>query len=215
MHVANLICAQQMCCKCEAVDDMNVDYEQCVKLTHVFWQDLVGKFLDYLRQSRPFADKIYILSHNSCGYDAQFLLQKCLELRWTPQLIMDGTRIVSMVVENLHFLDSLNYLPMNLKSLPKSLDLTCKKGYYSHFFNRPGIWNTWALIPNPSSVGQTTYQVMSEPSFWKGTGSKRTKCFAMSKNSWPTAWTMSVSEFVFEIGQDGPFSAGYNNIVHL
>ena len=40
-----------------------------------------------------------------------------------------------MVVENLHFLDSLNYLPMSLKSMPKSFDLTCKKGYYPHFFN--------------------------------------------------------------------------------
>jgi len=40
-----------------------------------------------------------------------------------------------MVVENLHFLDSLNNLPMSLKSMPKSFDLTCKNGYYPHFFN--------------------------------------------------------------------------------
>ena len=31
---------------------------------------------------------------------------------------MDGTKILSMVVENLHFLDSLNYLRMSLKSRP-------------------------------------------------------------------------------------------------
>ena len=40
-----------------------------------------------------------------------------------------------MTVEHLHFLDSLNFLPMSLKSMPKSFDLTCKKGYYPHFFN--------------------------------------------------------------------------------
>jgi len=40
-----------------------------------------------------------------------------------------------MVVEYLHFLDSLNYLPMSLKSMPKSFDLTCKNVYHSQFFN--------------------------------------------------------------------------------
>ena len=36
VHVPNLICAHQMCSKCEAMDDMNVDCEQCGKRTHVF-----------------------------------------------------------------------------------------------------------------------------------------------------------------------------------
>ena len=49
VHVPNLICAHQMCSKCEAMDDMNVDCEQCGKRTHVFWQDSEGKFIDYLR----------------------------------------------------------------------------------------------------------------------------------------------------------------------
>jgi len=123
-HVPNLICAQQMCSKCEVVDDVNVDCEQCGKRVHTFWQDPVGKFTDYLRLSRPFADKIYVISHNSRGYDAQFLLRRFVELRWEPKLIMDGSKILSMVVENFHFLDSLNYLPMSLKSMPKSFDLT-------------------------------------------------------------------------------------------
>jgi len=132
-HVPKLICAQQMCSKCEAVDYLSVDCEQCGKHVHMFTQDPVGKFIDYLRQSRSFADKVYVISHNSSRYDAQFLLRRFLEMRWAPQLIMDGSKILSMVVENLHFWDSLNYLPMSLKSMPKSFNLTCKKGYYSHF----------------------------------------------------------------------------------
>ena len=44
--------------------------------------------------------------------------------------IIDGTKILSMSVENLYFLDSLNFMTMTLKSMPKSFDLTCKKGYY-------------------------------------------------------------------------------------
>ena len=126
-NVPNLICVQQMCSKCEAVDDLSVDYQQCGKRGNKFWQDLVSKFIDYLRPSRPFADKVYVISHNSRGYDAQFLLTKFLELRRTPQLIMDGSKILSIVLEDLHFLDSLNYLPVSLKSIPKSFNLTCKK----------------------------------------------------------------------------------------
>jgi len=39
--------------------------------THVFWaEDPGGKFIDYLMQSRQFADKIYTISHNCRGYDA-------------------------------------------------------------------------------------------------------------------------------------------------
>jgi len=84
---------------------------KCGKRTHVFWQDPVGEFIDYLRQSRPFADKIYIISHNSREYDAQFLLCKFLKLRWKPVLIMDDSKIFSMVVQNFFFLDSLNFFP--------------------------------------------------------------------------------------------------------
>jgi len=134
-QLPKLIWAQQMGSKCEAVDDLSVDCEQCGKHVHVFWQEPVGKFIDHLRQTRPFVDKVYVISHNSRGYNAQFLLRWFLEPRWTSNLIMDGSKILSMVVENLHFPDSLNYLPICLKSMLKSFDLTCKKGYYTHFFN--------------------------------------------------------------------------------
>jgi hypothetical protein len=106
-HVPNLICAQQMCSKCEDVDDLNIDCEQCGKRVHVFWEDPIGTFIDYLLLSRPFADKIHVISHNSRGYDAPFLLRKFLELRWLPILIMDLKKILSMCVENLIFVDSL------------------------------------------------------------------------------------------------------------
>jgi len=48
---------------------------------------------------------------------------------------MDCSKFVSIVVENLHFLDSLNCLPMSLTTSPKSFDFKWKKGYYPHFFN--------------------------------------------------------------------------------
>ena len=48
-HIPNLICAQQMFSKCEAVDDLCVDCKQCGKRTNLFWAEgPVGKFI-YLR----------------------------------------------------------------------------------------------------------------------------------------------------------------------
>jgi len=48
-----------MCYKCEAVDDLSVDFKQRAKRTHVCsTDDFVGKFIYYLRQSRPFEDNI-------------------------------------------------------------------------------------------------------------------------------------------------------------
>jgi hypothetical protein len=64
-HIPDLICAQQMCPKCVAVDDTNTDCEQCGKRTHVLREDPVGKFTDYLRLPRPFADKICYFSQLS------------------------------------------------------------------------------------------------------------------------------------------------------
>ena len=152
-HVPNLICAQQMCSKCETNDDLSTDCEQCGKRVHVFWQDPIGKFIDYLRLSRPFADKLYVISHNSRGYDAQFLLRRFLELRWIPKLIMDGTKILCMSVEHICFVDSLNFIPMSLKNMPKSFDLTCRKGYYPHYFNTAENLDYVGSYPEPMFYG--------------------------------------------------------------
>ena len=66
-----------------------------------------------------------------------------------PQFIMDDPKIISMCVENVHFLDSLNFISMSLKSMTKLFDLTCKKGYYSHFFNTANILDYVGRYPEP------------------------------------------------------------------
>jgi hypothetical protein len=67
--------------------------------------------------------------------------------------IVDGCKILSMVVENFHFLDSLNFLPMSLKSMPKSFDLTCKKGYYPYFYNTASNLNYEGPYLEPEFYG--------------------------------------------------------------
>jgi len=45
-NIPKLIYCQQMCSKCETVYDLSVDWTQCGKRTHLFWQeDTVGKYI--------------------------------------------------------------------------------------------------------------------------------------------------------------------------
>ena len=66
---------------------------------------------------------------------------------------MDGSKILSIVVQILNFLDSLNYLHMSLNSMPKSFDLTFKKRYYPHFFNTASNLNYVGPYPEPEFYG--------------------------------------------------------------
>jgi len=61
---------------------------------------------------------------------------------------MDG-----MIVENLYFLDYLNFLPMSLKSMNKSFYLTCKKGYYTRFFKTANNLDYVGRYPEPKFCG--------------------------------------------------------------
>ena len=173
--------------KCEAVDDLSVDCEQCGKRAHAFWQDPVGQFIDFLRRSRPFADKVNVISHNSRGYDLQFLLRRFLDLRWAPQLIVDGSKIFSMVVEYLHILDS---------PICQSVSRACTNHSTSHArrvlspplqhcqqFGLCGLSSRtqvlWADFMSDDERAQFSawYEWVKD------------KILTIGRNCWPTAWT--------------------------
>ena len=102
---------------------------------------------------------------------------------------MDGSKILSMVVENFHFLDSLNYLLMSLKSMPKSFDLTCKKGYYSHIFDTASSLNYVGPYPEPEFYGEDCL-LMSAPNLCSGMKNTKVSYFVTRTNCRPIAWMM-------------------------
>ena len=97
----------------------------------------------------------YVPSRNTRGYEAQFILRMFLELRCVPELLMNGTKVLSMRVENLNVLYSLHFWQMSLKSITKSLDLTSKKGNYPNYLTPPKIWIVCAFLATPISMGET------------------------------------------------------------
>ena len=95
---------------------------------------------------------------------------------------MDGTKILSISVENLQFLDSLIFMAMNLKSMPKPFDLTFKKSYYPHLFNMAKNLVYVGPYSEPNYYGAVFMSVMSDPRFWHGIRSKTNEFSTIRKN---------------------------------
>ena len=79
------------------------------------------------------------IAHNLRGYDGFLSCEHLYKKLLLPKLTLNGAKIMSMELEEaeIKFCESLNFLPMPLKALPKTFGLTeLKKGYFPHFFNR-------------------------------------------------------------------------------
>jgi len=129
LHVPNLVCAQQFCSRCE--DEEDGDYARCGRRKHTFREDPVGELLIYFTEPRPWVNKIIVIAQNAKAFDLHFILNRALLLKWKPQLIMNGQKIMCMRVEHLVFLDSVSFLPsflpFPLPKMPEAFDLTASK----------------------------------------------------------------------------------------
>ena len=100
-----------------------------------------------------------VMAHNSRSYDAYFILAYMRANAQVPVTnIMSGKKIMYLKIEkglNIDIIDSLNFLPMPLASLPKAFGLTeLKKGYFPHFFNTEANQNvTLSKLPDVEHYG--------------------------------------------------------------
>jgi len=56
-------------------------------------------------------------------------------LKWKPELITNGLKIISMKMEHLVFLDSVSFLPCSLRKLSEAFGFQATKSWYPHYFN--------------------------------------------------------------------------------
>jgi hypothetical protein len=124
LHVPNLVCLQQFCTTCEMATDINEDCERCGRRKHSFWNDPIGDLLSYLCEPRPWVKNVVAIAHNAKAFDSQFILNRAIQMKWKPELILNGLKIVCMKIEHMLFIDSVSYLPMPLTSYPRHSDLT-------------------------------------------------------------------------------------------
>jgi len=109
--------------------------------------------LSYLCEPRPWVNKIIAIAHNAKAFDLQFILNRAILLKWRPELIMNGRKIMCMKMEHLVFLDSVSFLPCSLRKLPKAFGLTASKSWYTHYFNTEDNLDYFGPIPNASYYG--------------------------------------------------------------
>jgi len=103
LHIPNLVCLQQFCSKCDNVEDVERVCMKCDVRKHSFWDDYVCSMLSYLCEPRPWVNKIVAMAHNARAFDLQFILNRAIFLKWLPEPIMKGLKIMSMKVEHLVF----------------------------------------------------------------------------------------------------------------
>jgi len=129
------------------------DCVRCVKRKHSFWDDPVGELLLYPREPRPWDNKIVAIAHNAKAFDLHFIQNRAIMLKWQPELIMNGLRIMCMKMQHLVFLDSVSFLPCPLRKLPEAFGLTDSKLWYPHYFNTEENLDYIGPIPYVSDYG--------------------------------------------------------------
>jgi hypothetical protein len=122
-HIPNLVCLQQFCSVCEMQNDTVVDCERCGRRRHSFFDDPVKDLLSYLCDPRHWCNKVVAIAHNANAFDSPFILKRAILLKWNPELILSGLKIISMKMQHIHFLDSISSLPMALRKLSEALGL--------------------------------------------------------------------------------------------
>lgn len=113
------------------------------------------------------------IAHNMKGFDGQFILQWLLGQGQTPDVIPNGSKLMSIFSKpfNIRIIDSFNFLPMSLSKLPKTFGIEeLKKGFFPHLFNRP---------ENQSYVGAVPSEAFYCPDFMNTT--ERTRFFQWYK----------------------------------
>ena len=96
------------------------------------------------------------IAHNSKSYDCHFILKWLINQGINPYCIYNGVKIMFMEIPELsiRFIDSLNFLLMQLKSFPKTFGMNeLKKGYFPHYFNKKSNWNYRGPIPSKKHYG--------------------------------------------------------------
>jgi len=126
LHVPNLVCLHQFCSRCENEED-GVDCVRCGIWKHSFWPDPTGELLSYLTKPCPWANKIIAIAHNAMAFDLHFILNRPIILKWKPEQIMNGLKIMCIKMEHLVFWGIASFLACPLRKLPEAFGLTACK----------------------------------------------------------------------------------------
>ena len=80
------------------MDSVDTPCSVCGKRKWSFWEMPVEEFIDYLCKPRQNIDKTVAIAHNAKSFDSQFLLIHMIKPKWTPNIILNGTKIIYIYI---------------------------------------------------------------------------------------------------------------------
>jgi hypothetical protein len=88
------------------------------------------------------------IAHNAKAFDQHFILNRAIMLKWNPELITNGLKIISMKMEHLLFLVGVSFFPCALRKLSEACDLQVTKSGYPHYFNNKENLDYFGPMPD-------------------------------------------------------------------
>ena len=147
-HVVNFAVAMSHCSKCTS----NAFCDVCsipVYFSGLHGGNAINEFC-FWATSNPLNHNTTFIAHNASGYDTHFILKYLVEEGNTPNVVMQGGKILSLSLSSTktRFIDSLSFLTMPLASFTKTFDIPDKmKGTFPHLFNTPANYDYDGLLP--------------------------------------------------------------------
>jgi hypothetical protein len=111
--------------------------------------------LRYLCEQRPWVNKVIAIAHNAKAFDLHFTLNRAILLKWQPEIITNGMKIMCMKFEHMVFPGSVSYMPLPLRNLPEAFRLTASKAWYPLYFNTRENLNYVGPYPDISYYGES------------------------------------------------------------
>ncbi|KAG8231307.1 hypothetical protein J437_LFUL006963 [Ladona fulva] len=183
-HTPNFIVSNTCCDTC--ISENTEICNGCGVKERVFSTD--NPVREFIQHIESLGNKNYryitCIAHNAKGYDGNFILRSILEnTDWKPEVIMSGSKILSITFKGLRFIDSLNFLPMSLAKLPISFGLqdSLVKGYFPHFHNTKENSRYVGPLPAPEMYGIDSMTSKEKTEFlkWHGELSRSGYVFSM------------------------------------
>jgi hypothetical protein len=125
----------------------------------------VVNLLTLLCEPRPCFRLIIAIDHKPKAFDLQFKLSRAVPLKWRPEIVMSGQKIIIMKMEHPKFIDGIRFLPFPFRKLSSAFGLTSAKVWYTYYFNSQASLDYVGLIPDPSYYGMMNRAPKSERRF--------------------------------------------------
>lgn len=172
-HKPNLLISHQVCQHCEGVTSSEHHCSHCGDRENIFsaldGDDnlVVHEFLDHLQQlCSEKKTVIHVYAHNAKSFDSYFILNEALKRKMKPQVVLQGAKIISIQMGNIHFKDSLLFMPQKLSQLPKAFGFKeLRKGYFPHLFNRKENYNYEGEMPDKDMYCTSSMAVEEKKKF--------------------------------------------------